>query len=121
MTLYTEIGGEQAIGAALDVFYQKVMGDPQVSVYFDGLDVEEIKTKQRAFLTMAFGGPSAYTGRDLRAAHALPRKRGLDEADFEAFMGHFRDTLGELGVPEPKVAEIMSIAYGGKNQVLARE
>jgi hemoglobin len=120
MTLYTEIGGEQAIGAALDLFYHKVLADPQVSVYFDGLDVEEIKKKQRAFLAMAFGGPSAYTGRDLRSAHALPRKRGLDEVGFETFMGHFRDTLAELGVPEPKVAEIMSIAYGGKDDVLAR-
>ena len=103
------------------MFYAKVMADPVVGTYFEGVDVERVKSKQRAFLAMAFGGPSAYDGRDLGTAHARARRRGLDEADFERFMGHFRDTLEELGVPEPKVNEIMSIAYSGKGEVLGRD
>ncbi len=33
--------------------------------------------KQIAFMTMAFGGPHNYTGRDLRTAHARLVERGL--------------------------------------------
>jgi len=35
-------------------------------------------------------------------------------------MGHFRATLDELGVPAPKIAEIVAIAEGGRNDVLNR-
>jgi len=28
---------------------------------------------------------------------------------FEVFMGHFRSTLQELGVPQPKISEIVSM------------
>jgi hypothetical protein len=35
-------------------------------------------------------------------------------------MGHFRTTLEQLGVDEPKVAEVMAIADTGKNDVLGR-
>lgn len=120
MSLYEELGGDPAISAALDDFYVRVMGDPRVNVFFDGVDVERVKRKQRAFLAMAFGGPNEYDGRDLATAHARARAGGLDEARFEAFMGHFRDTLTDLGVPDPKVEEVMAIAYGGKDQVLGR-
>ncbi len=35
-------------------------------------------------------------------------------------MGHFEDTLVELGVPDPQVAEVMAIADTGKAEVLGR-
>lgn len=120
MSLYEDIGGKASIEAALNVFYGKVMGDPRVSVFFEGRDVERIKRKQKAFLAMAFGGPDGYDGRDLRAAHLRAVERGLDEPTFEVFMGHFRATLEELGVPEAKIDEIMAIAEGGRDDVLNR-
>jgi hemoglobin len=120
MSLYEQLGGDPAISAALDRFYGKVLADPTVSVYFERVDVERVKAAQRAFLAMAFGGPNNYGGRDLRTAHAATRARGLDEKDYEAFMTHFRDTLVELGVAEPQIAEVMAIADTGKDDVLGR-
>jgi hemoglobin len=118
MSLYEEIGGEQSIQAALERFYDKVMEDRRVSRFFEDLDVDRIKRKQKAFLSMAFGGPSAYDGRDLRAAHAYAVAQGLGEAEYEVFMGHFRDTLEELGVPDPQVRRILDIAATGRDDVL---
>jgi hemoglobin len=120
MSLYEDIGGERSIEAALNVFYGKVTEDPRVSPFFEGLDVERIKRKQKAFLATAFGGRGGYDGRDLRTAHRRAVERGLDEPTFEVFMGHFRTTLEELGVPEPKIGEIMAIAEGGRDDVLNR-
>jgi hemoglobin len=79
-----------------------------------------LKKHARAFLTMAFGGPNDYQGRDLRTAHRKAISQGLNESLFEVFMGHFRSTLQELGVPQGKVTEIMAIAEGGRNEVLNR-
>lgn len=120
MSLHAELGGDEAIAMALDRFYEKVLADPRVSVYFDGLDVDRIKSRQQDFLAMAFGGPDRYNGRDMRTAHAGARKRGLDEQGYDIFMGHFHDTLTELGVPGEKVEEVMAIAHTGKDDVLGR-
>lgn len=118
MSLYEDLGGAEAVEMALDTFYGKVMEDARVSRYFDGIPIQQLKKKQRAFLAMAFGGPNQYAGRDLRAAHALPRRRGLDEEGFEVFMGHFQTTLEELGADPDHIAQVMAIAYSGKNDVL---
>jgi hemoglobin len=120
MSLYSELGGDDAIAFALDRFYEKVLVDPRVSGYFEGVNVEGIKPHQRAFFAMAFGGPDRYVGRDLDVAHVGPRAKGLDDEDYEVFMGHFRATLEELGVPADKVDEVMAIADTGKDAVLGR-
>ena len=120
MSLYDEIGGEASIDASLDKFYPKLLGDPRVSFLFEGVDMARLRKHARAFLTMAFGGPNHYKGRDLRAAHQRPRGQGMNEAHFEVFMGHFRSTLEELSVPPAKIAEIVKIAESGRNDVLNR-
>ncbi len=118
MSLYTDLGGEPAISAALDHFYDKVLADERINRYFDRVNLDRLKSTQASFFAMALGGPSEYSGRDLKTAHARPRKQGLDEAHYHIFMNHFEDTLAELGVPEPKITEVMAIAHTGKDDVL---
>lgn len=120
MSLYDELGGGEAIAVALDIFYDKVMADPEVAVFFEGVDVERVKTKQKAFLSIAFGGEADYTGRGLGEAHARARQHGLDDERFDRFMGHFEVTLRELNVPADRIREVMDIAYGGRDEVLGR-
>jgi len=120
MSLYEEIGGDASIDAALDKFYPRILRDPRVSFLSEGVDMARLRKHARAFLTVAFGGPNQYQGRDLRNAHTRARGQGLNDALFEVFMGHFRSTLQELGVPQPKIAEIVSIAEGGRTDVLNR-
>jgi hemoglobin len=120
MTLYDEIGGEAALDAALDVFFPKLLGDARLAGFYTNVDMGRLRTHARAFLTLAFGGPNNYEGRDLRNAHHNARKHGLNDALFEVFMGHFRATLDELAVPVPKIEQIIAIAEGGRADVLGR-
>ncbi len=120
MSLHEELGGDEGVAAALDHFYEKVLADDRVNIYFDGRNVEHIKSQQKDFLAMALGGPNRYKGRDLSKAHARAREQGLGEEGYDVFMGHFRDTLKELGVPETKVEEVMAIAHTGKEEVLGQ-
>ena len=83
-TVYELIGGAGAMDAAVDVFYRKVLTDDRISEFFDGVDMERQAAKQKAFLTMVLGGPVAYTGKDMRAAHAHLVTRGLSDAHFDA-------------------------------------
>ncbi|MDX1659989.1 MAG: group 1 truncated hemoglobin [Nitriliruptorales bacterium] len=120
MSLYDDLGGDPAIAAALDRFYEKVEADDEINGYFEHVDLDRLKKRQRSFFAMALGGPNEYDGPGLRTGHTRPRRQGLDEADYDRFMGHFEDTLGELGVPDDKIDEVMAIAHTGKDDVLGR-
>ena len=120
MTLYEKLGGEAAVNAAVDIFYRKVLADDRVSRFFDTVDMEQQAAKQKAFLTMVFGGPNDYTGKDMRDAHAHLVKNGLNESHFDAIMEHLGATLKELNVPDELIGEAAAIAESTRNDVLGR-
>jgi hemoglobin len=117
-SLYDRIGGEAAIMAAADRFYEKVLADPITRPFFQGLDMEAQTRKQVAFMAWAFGGPEVYKGRDLGQAHAKLVKQGLGNVHFDAVAGHLSATLRELGVAEDLIAEVLVLVGGTRGQVL---
>jgi truncated hemoglobin YjbI len=117
-SLFERIGGSIAVDSAAELFYRKVLGDPLLAPYFDDTDMERQIAKQAAFLTMALGGPNAYTGADLRTAHA--RLAGLRDEHVDAVIGHLAATLSELGVADADIAEAGAIAAGARDEVLNR-
>jgi hemoglobin len=119
-TIYQQIGGEAAVDAAVDLFYRKVLSDDHISHFFDDTDMDAQREKQKAFLTMVFGGPNDYTGKDMRTAHAKLVEKGLDDSHFDAVAGHLQATLNELGVPAEIAGQIMATAAGTRDDVLNR-
>jgi hemoglobin len=120
MSLYDEIGGEAAVNAAVDLFYRKVLSDDRIKHWFDGTDMARQAAKQKAFLTLAFGGPNNYTGEDMRKGHAHLVAKGLNDADFDAVMDNLGATLKELNVPDNLIAQAAAIAESTRNDVLGR-
>ncbi|NOT67078.1 MAG: group 1 truncated hemoglobin [Methylophilaceae bacterium] len=119
-TLYERIGGEPAVDAAVNIFYRKVLNDHRINRFFDNTDMDKQLAKQKAFFTMAFGGPNNYTGQDMRNAHANLVKTGLNEDHFNAVMEHLGATLTELNVPGDLIAEAAAIAESTRNDVLGK-
>lgn len=119
-SLYQRLGGGAAVDAAVELFYGKVLADPLLAPFFAGVDMKRQRAQQKAFLTLAFGGPNAYTGQDLRRAHAPLVARGLNDAHFNAVAGHLQATLAELGVAQGLVDEVMAIAASTHDDVLGR-
>lgn len=97
------MGGADAVNAAVDIFYRKVLTYDQISRFFDGVDMDKQAAKQKAFLTFAFGGLNNYTGKDMRMAHAHLVEKGLNDSHFDAVIGNLGPTLTELGVPNEKI------------------
>ncbi len=114
-SLYERIGKQDAVDAAVDIFYRKVLTDPTISDFFDNVDMDVQIAKQKAFLTMAFGGPNNYTGKDLREGH---KKLNIKEEHFQAVAGHLKATLEELNVPQDAIGEVMAIAGGAHDDVM---
>lgn len=118
-TLYQQLGGKPAVDQAVEIFYQKMLSDERVSKFFDQTDMARQKGKQKAFLTMVFGGPVNYSGQDMRTAHQhLVHEQGLNEEHFDITVGHLADTLRELGVEEDKVQKVADIANSVRDEVL---
>ena len=120
LTLYERIGGAVSVDAAVDVFYRKVLADYRINRFFDGIDMERQLAKQKAFFTLAFGGPNTYTGTDLRSAHARLVKMGLGNDHFNAVMEHLGATLKELNVPKELITEVENLAESTRKDVLSK-
>ncbi|WNG48973.1 group 1 truncated hemoglobin [Archangium minus] len=97
-SLYEQLGGEEMVSKAVSIFYRKVLGDPLLRPFFEGVDVARVESMQRAFLATVFGGPNTYSGRDMRRAHKRLVERGLSDVHFDAVMNHLDNTLAELNV-----------------------
>lgn len=99
-------------------FYQRVSADGMIAPYFDGVDLDRQSVMLAEFLAMAFGGPHAYTGRDLRTAHAS--LRGLTDAHFDRVVAYLVSTLRDFGVAEGDVATVGAVAETLRDDVLNR-
>lgn len=116
-TLYERLGGETAVNKAVDIFYEKVLADDRINEFFQNLDMVAQANKQKAFLTMVFGGPHNYSGKDMRTGHA---HLALNEGHFNAVVENLAATLAELGAAEADIAEVAGIANSVKDDVLNR-
>lgn len=119
-SLYERLGGEPAVNAAVDIFYRKVLADTRISRFFETVDMEKQAAKQKAFLTMVFGGPNSYTGKDMREGHKHLVAKGLNESHFDAVMENLDATLKELGVGDADIAEVAALANSVRGDVLNR-
>jgi hemoglobin len=119
-TLFQKLGGADAVTAATEIFYKKVLSDSLLKPFFEGVDMKRQVSKQKAFLTMAFGGPNRYKGKSLEEGHAHLVKQGLGDEHFDAVIGHLGATLTELEVPEDLIGEAAAIALSTRDAVLGR-
>ncbi len=119
-SLYERIGGEPAVNAAVDIFYRKVLSDYRINRFFDNVDMEKQAAKQKAFLTMAFGGPHSYKGEDMRKGHMHLVKMGLDDSHFDAVVENLGATLEELNVSQELIVEVVAICETTRNDVLGK-
>ena len=47
----------------MTVLYRRVLADPELAPWFEGIDLDRLKAHQRSFLAAAFGGPRVFGGR----------------------------------------------------------
>ena len=116
-SIYARLGGQASIDAAVDLFYVKVLADDRVNFLFDDVNMTRQIRRQKEFLSAAFGGPVAYTGKNLREAH---KDLDLREVDFTAIAENLQATLNELNVDAALSGEIMTLVASTKDAVLNR-
>lgn len=119
-SLYERLGGEAAVDAAVDIFYRKVLSDDRVNDFFGDVDMDAQIAKQKGFLTMVFGGPNNYTGKDMREGHKHLVDNGLNDTHVDVIIELLGGTLKELSVADADIQEIANIANSVRDDVLNR-
>ena len=119
-SLYDRIGGQGAVDVVVETFYRKVLTDDRISEFFDDVDMDRQVLKQKSFLTMVFGGPSSYSGKDMRDGHKHLVERGLNDSHVNAVIELLGKSLTEHGVAAADIAEIAAIANSVRDDVLNR-
>ena len=114
-TLYDRLGGQDAIGAVVDRFYERVLADEQVAHYFDDVDMQKQRAHQTQFISAVAGGPVDYAGTDMEAAHD---DLGITHADFEAIAMHLEATLEAFDVEEADRTAVLSAVGEDQDEIV---
>jgi len=119
-SLYTRLGGYEAICAATDDLLGRLQADPQLKDYWKGASSDNQRRARQLivdFMAEAAGGPAFYTGRDMKRAHA---GMGIAEGDWAAFMRHATATLDHFEVAAREREEVLAFFASLKGEVVER-
>jgi hemoglobin len=134
-SLYERVGADAGLNAIAEDWLSRAMADPRVnwnraSVMtggFMGIDAksvtwnptaaqrQQLKTHIVQFLSLATGGPTTYTGKDMTDAHHGMK---ISNAEFDAAIGDMNATLDKLQVGVDEQKELLSILESTRPQVV---
>ena len=101
-SFYDAIGGEPTFRKLVEGFYAGVAADPLLRPMYPEEDLGPAAERLTLFLIQYWGGPNTYSATRghprLRMRHA-PFK--VDPAARDAWLGHMRDAVDSLELPEP--------------------
>jgi hemoglobin len=117
-SIYEAIGGEPALVAVVDDFYERVLSDAELASFFAGANMRKLKGRQVEFFAAALGGPSLYQGASMRQVHA---GRGISQADFDRVAVHLAGSLADAGVPQEMITEIAAAIIPLADEIVSRQ
>ena len=109
INLYQAIGGRDALVAAVDGLFGRLLADPELAPFFPAGVGERHRRYVVTLLADALGGPHRYRGPDLAESH---RGLGITEGQFARTAAHLAATLDELGVPAGLADQIVTVVAG---------
>lgn len=117
-TLYAKLGSYDGIVAFTDGLLPKLMGDARLGRFWAHRGADGLRREKQLlidYLCACSGGPTLYTGRDMKTSHAGMR---IDEGDWQVFTGHVAATLDEFKVPAEERAAVLGFVESLKGDIV---
>ena len=117
-TLYKRLGGYDAIAAVADNLLPRLTADPQLGRFWKHRSGDGVRREKQLlidFLCASAGGPLYYVGRDMKMSH---RGLGINEHDWQVFLGHVNATLDLFKVPPQEKSEVLAFVESLKKDVV---
>ena len=102
-TLFERCGGFASVRRIVSAFYDRVLGSPQLSRYFERVDMATLIDHQTKFVSFVMGGPASVFDQTLERVHA---PLGISRAEFEECIGFLREALEEFELDRTDNARI---------------
>lgn len=113
-SLYQRIGGLPVLTKIVDELIDEVVTSPRTKRSFDGIKLKPFKESVVAQLCKLSGGPCVYEGETMANAH---RDAMITEAEFDAFVDIFRETLSKY-LPTREKNELLKILAPMKRDIV---
>jgi len=107
-SLYTRLGGYDAIAAVVDDFIGRLVADKRFNKFFVGHSEDSLKKIRMHVidqLCAAAGGPCLYIGRDMKTSH---HGLGITSDDWDASAKHLVESLDKFKVPQAEKDELLA-------------
>jgi hemoglobin len=134
-TLYARLGGEATLTAIVEDMTARVIADPRVNFERKNVkrnwlgdmykawpptpeNVEQFKRRMVEFLTLAAGGSTQYTGRDLKVAHEGMK---ITNSEFDAMVGDIKTSMDKLGTRTREKRELLAIIETTRKQIVEEQ
>lgn len=119
-TLYSRLGGYDALAKVTDDFIKGLATDPKISRFFVGAsDNSKMRIRQLVLdqLCAATGGPCVYIGRDMKASH---KGLGITEEDWNISIKILGATLNKFKVKEREQKDLAAALAGLKADIVEK-
>jgi len=123
-SLYERLGGAYKIATFVDDFIERIMADPRFDAnpHIKEANQRISKAGFKYLVTemtcWATGGPQTYTGRSMGESHGHLM---ITEAEWDAFMDDFQQTLDQCNVPKPEQQELIALLNGSKAAIVVSQ
>ena len=117
-TLYSRLGGYDAIAAVADNLLPRLMSDDQLGRFWQHRGDDGIQREKQLlvdFLCFNAGGPVYYTGRNMLTSH---RGMKISGSDWQRFIGHLNDTLAHVGLGEVEQKDVLAFIESTKAEIV---
>lgn len=102
--LLGQLEGMDGVRRVVDEMYVRVLADPELTHFFDGVPLERLARMQTEFIASIVSGDIQYTGADLTKVHA---GRGITAVHFSKFCGHLTDALEANNVSAHAIDQVL--------------
>jgi len=120
-SLYSRLGGYDAIAAVLDDLLPRLRDDPRLRRFWTSPRSIDSNNSERQlavdFISASAGGPTFYLGRDMKTSH---KGMGIDQDDYAAFKKHMAATLEKFNVPERERNDVMSFISSLESDIVKK-
>lgn len=114
-TLYERLGRRPGIEKIVELIWANHTSNPAIKQRYVNSNPAEVKRLVTEMCCAGFGGPEAYTGKDMVTAHT---GMNINEAEFVAVCDDVLDALDKSQVGKREKDEILCILYSLKPEVV---
>lgn len=117
-SLYTRLGGYDAMVAVTDDLLPRLMKDSQLGRFWAHRGEDGIQREKQLlvnFLCASAGGLMVYTGRDMPTTH---KGMKISASVWEIFIGHLNACLDSFQVPDQERGEVLAFIDSTRAEIV---